>query len=71
MRNAAGMTQRDLAAKLERENSFVWRIEHGERRLDLIEFFWVCEALNYDAPTVYQEIITTLTEVPDEDRIEA
>ena len=56
MRKAAGMTNRQLAAKLDRENSFVWRIEHGERRLDVVEFFWVCEALGQDASTVYREL---------------
>jgi type VI protein secretion system component VasF len=36
--------------------SFVWRIEHGERRLDVVEFFWVCEALGFDAKAVYAEL---------------
>lgn len=56
MRKAAGLTNRQLAKKLERENSFVWRIEHGERRLDVVEFFWVCEALGQDAEEVYHEL---------------
>ena len=56
MRKAAGMTQRDLAHKMKREQSFVWRIEKGERRLDLLEFFWVCEALGQDAETIYAEL---------------
>ena len=42
MREKAGLTQRQLAKKLNREYSFVWRIETGERRLDLVEFYWVC-----------------------------
>jgi transcriptional regulator with XRE-family HTH domain len=56
MRQAAGLTQRALADKLHREYSFVWRIEHGERRLDVVEFFWVCEALGFDAKAVYEEL---------------
>ncbi len=56
MREATGLTQRALAEKLGREYSFVWRIEHGERRLDVVEFFWVCEALGVDAKTVYKEL---------------
>ncbi len=56
MRKTAGFTQQQLADALEREQSFVWRIEHGERRLDLVEFFWVCEALGFDAGTVYAEL---------------
>ena len=50
------MTQRDLAQKMKREHSFVWRIEKGERRLDVLEFFWVCRALGQDAETIYAEL---------------
>jgi transcriptional regulator with XRE-family HTH domain len=56
MRKDAGMTQRELAAKLQREHSFVWRIESGERRLDVLEFNWVCQALNRDASEVYSQM---------------
>ena len=58
MRRKAGMTQRDLAAKLGREHSFVWRIERGERRLDVVEFYWVCQALGQDAQRVYSELVS-------------
>ncbi len=58
MRRLAGMTQQQLADALTREQSFVWRIENGERRLDLLEFFWVCEALGQDARAVYVELAT-------------
>lgn len=44
IRKRAGLTQRELADRLHRERSFVARIEQGERRLDLVEFVWVCEA---------------------------
>jgi len=56
MRKQAGLTQRDLAVRLGREHSFVWRVEVGERRLDVVEFFWVCQALGQDAGTVYQAL---------------
>ncbi|HAS83752.1 MAG TPA: XRE family transcriptional regulator [Verrucomicrobia bacterium] len=56
MRRLAGMTQQQLADALAREQSFVWRIENGERRLDLLEFFWVCRALGQDARAVYSEL---------------
>ena len=42
------MTQRDLAAALEREHGMVARIELGERRVDMIEAFDVFEALGAD-----------------------
>lgn len=56
MRKAAGFTQQQLADALKREQSFVWRIENGERRLDVVEFFWVCNALGQDAKAVYAEL---------------
>jgi transcriptional regulator with XRE-family HTH domain len=61
MRNEAGMTQRDLAKKVKREVSFVWRIETGKRRLDMVEFYWVCNALGKNAADVYGEIIKEIT----------
>ena len=58
MRKKAGLTQRDLARRLKREPSFVWRIENGERRLDMVEFHWVCEALGEHAGPVYLRLLT-------------
>ncbi len=48
MRKGAGLTQRRLAKALGRENSFVSRIELGERRLDVVEYFWVTQACGED-----------------------
>ena len=39
LRTEAGFTQRQLAGKLERERSLIGRLELGERRLDMVEFF--------------------------------
>ena len=44
LRNKAGLTQRALAIKLDREHSFVAHYELGERRVDLAEFYWICKA---------------------------
>jgi transcriptional regulator with XRE-family HTH domain len=57
LRQKAGLSQRDLAEKIGREQNFVWRIENGERRLDVVEFFWVCQALGQDALKVHRELI--------------
>ncbi len=56
LRKQAGLTQVELADRLGREQSFVWRIEKGERRLDLLEFFWVCKELGVDAAQVYRKL---------------
>ena len=66
MRHTAGLTQRELAELLEREHSFVWRIEKGERRLDLVEFRWVCEALNVCPEEIYEELMLEMNTLSSE-----
>ena len=56
MRKTSGLTQRELAKKLGRERSFVARMELGERRLDLVEFFWVCQACGQSPEAVAREL---------------
>lgn len=56
MRKAAGLTHRQLAAKLNREPSFVWRIENGERRVDVVEFYFICKALGVNPEKIYAEL---------------
>jgi len=42
LRAASGLTNRALAAKMKRPHSFVYKVEHGERRIDPVEFVeWV------------------------------
>jgi len=42
------VTQFQLAQKLSRPQSFVSKYENGERRIDLIEFLAIAEALEID-----------------------
>lgn len=44
MRERAGLAQRELGRKLGREHSFISKCELGERRIDIVEFYWICEA---------------------------
>ncbi len=45
LRKQSGMTQSQLAKKLNKPQSFVAKYERGERRLDVIEFVDVVTAL--------------------------
>lgn len=45
LRHKAGFRQVDLATRLHKPQSFVSKYESGERRLDLIELYKVCEVL--------------------------
>jgi len=47
-REAAGMTQADLADRLGEYQSFVARLESGQRRIDVVEFLDIAEALGFD-----------------------
>jgi transcriptional regulator with XRE-family HTH domain len=47
-RKKAGLTQRALAKRLGRPQSFVAKYEGGERRLDVIEFVTVARAIGTD-----------------------
>jgi len=44
-REKAGVTQVELAAKLGVPQSFVSKVESGERRVDLIELQAICKAM--------------------------
>lgn len=48
LRVQAGVTQRELARRLDRAHSYVSRIEKGDRRLDVPEMIQWCEVLNAD-----------------------
>ena len=47
-RQKAGIRQQVLAKKLRKPQSFVAKYEGGERRLDVIEFIAIAEALGAD-----------------------
>jgi len=55
-REAAGLTQRQLTAKLKRSNSFVWKLEAGERQLNVLEFMEIAKVLGVKASTLMEEI---------------
>jgi transcriptional regulator with XRE-family HTH domain len=56
-RERAGLTQRDLAARLKRPNSFVGRIEAGERRVDVIEFIEIARVMDADPRQLFAKLI--------------
>ena len=47
-RHAAGMSQTDLAKALGEYQSFVARMESGQRRVDVIEYEKLAEILKFD-----------------------
>lgn len=55
-REAAGLTQSELATKLGEYQSFVARLESGQRRVDVVEFLDLAEALGFDASAALREL---------------
>jgi transcriptional regulator with XRE-family HTH domain len=47
-RKKAGLSQAQLAERLRKPQSFVSKFERGERRLDVVEFKHVAEAVGVD-----------------------
>ena len=60
-REDAGLTQQDLAAKLDTTQSQVSKCERGERRLDVIELREWCAALGVKTPKFVAKLDETLS----------
>jgi transcriptional regulator with XRE-family HTH domain len=59
-RVAKGVTQIELAELLGRPQSFVSKVEGGDRRLDVIEFLQITAALNVDPEPIIQSLVAAL-----------
>jgi transcriptional regulator with XRE-family HTH domain len=55
-RKARGLTQAEVAHRLERPQSYVAKYEGGERRLDVVEFLEVVEALGAQASKLIRAV---------------
>lgn len=59
-RVAKGITQEKLAQAMNRHQSFIAKIESGERRLDVIEFAYVAQLLGIDPALLLQRVMDKL-----------
>lgn len=55
-RKSAGLSQRELAAKLKQPHSFIGKIESGERRVDLVEFIRIARGLDLDPVELLRKV---------------
>ncbi len=55
-RQEKGLTQSEVATRLRKPQSYVSKYESGERRLDVIEFLEVCEAMSVSPSTILRKI---------------
>lgn len=56
-RERAGLTQVDVAGRLGKPQSYVSKYERGERRLDLVEFLDISEALGTDPLATFGKLL--------------
>ncbi len=57
LREKRGLTQDDVAARLDKPQSFVAKYEGGERRLSAIEFIDVARALGLEPVAVLRQLL--------------
>ncbi len=55
-RTQAGLTQQAVADRLSRPQSFVAKYEGGERRLDVVEFLDVADAIGFDPAELVDQL---------------
>jgi len=56
-REAAGVTQTELAGRLGEYQSFVARLESGQRRIDVVELVEIGNALGVDPTSIVKELL--------------
>lgn len=56
-RKNAGLTQQELANRLKRPQSFVAKYEGGERRLDVVEFVVIAQAIGADPVRILRALL--------------
>jgi transcriptional regulator with XRE-family HTH domain len=60
LRRELGVSQRELARRIGKPPSFINKIELLERRLDLLEFIVLAEALDQKAPSLLSALRANL-----------
>ena len=60
-REAAGLTQVELAGRLGATQSFVSKCERGERRLDVVEFVAFVKAMELDPGVILRAFLDRTT----------
>lgn len=57
MREEAGLTQRDLAARVRRTQPWVHKTEAGDRRIDITEFLDWCLACGIEPEKAFRRLV--------------
>lgn len=60
-RQASGLTQAELAARVGKDQSFVSIIERGQRRVDVLEFVALAKAMDTDPARLFERVMRKLS----------
>ena len=63
-RLAAGLTQREIAVRLNKPPSFAHKVERAERELNVVELMDYCAALDVDFLTFTQDVYREIQGLP-------
>jgi transcriptional regulator with XRE-family HTH domain len=59
-RQTAGLTRRELAARIGRTHSVIANIARGERQVDIVEFIAIARALEIDELALMQKVVAAV-----------
>jgi transcriptional regulator with XRE-family HTH domain len=62
-RKAAGLTQEQVASRLQQTQSFISKCERGERRIDVVELRAFCQAVGKPLIEFIQQLETAIEQV--------
>ncbi|WP_338722409.1 helix-turn-helix transcriptional regulator [Devosia sp. XK-2] len=57
-RNAAELTQQEVADRLRKPQSYIAKVERNERRIDVVEFISLAKALGVDPARLFAAVLT-------------
>jgi len=60
-RQASGLTQAELAARVGKDQSFVSIIERGQRRVDVLEFVALARAMDAEPTQLFERVTRRLS----------
>ena len=62
LRISSGLRQADIADKLKVPQSFISKLESGERRLGVLEFVIYCKCLNANPADIFSQLVNRINE---------
>ncbi len=60
-RKNAGLSQVEIANRINKNQSYVSKYEHGERRLDIIEFIDIANAIGKNPVEIFSEFFSIIS----------